>query len=266
MKHEQLRCVPVYFSFFASSSISFFFAASLYLSSRYLTGNLPSELGKLSELSEYFNWCVTRACRSATIARTTSLCSSACHSLPDVYPFLSFAQLFCIYRAATWPETCLVSSELGNMSELSECFICVTHACRSATIARTTSVCSSASYSLPDVYPFLLSTQHLWIWRAAHSPETCLANLATCQNWVSALIASLVLAALQLVEQTTLLCSSASHSMPVCPFLSSTQCWKAPNLLGSNCETKVSFIYSSRCFTCFSSTPTWEHLFVWMES
>jgi hypothetical protein len=33
-------------------------------------------------------------------------------------------------------------------------------------------------------------------------------------------------------------------------------CWKAPNLLGFNCETKVSFIYSCRRFTCFSSTPT----------
>jgi hypothetical protein len=33
-------------------------------------------------------------------------------------------------------------------------------------------------------------------------------------------------------------------------------CWKAPNLLVSNCETKVSFIYPSRSFTCFSSTPT----------
>jgi hypothetical protein len=61
-------------------------------------------------------------------------------------------------------------------------------------------------------------------------------------------------------DDTTVNTSSLSrcccHRSTVLQCIVINTCWKAPNLLGSNCETKASFIYSSRCFTCFSSTPT----------
>jgi hypothetical protein len=118
------RCL----SFFVCLSIAFGHAATLNLSSNLLTGNLPSDLGKLSELSECF-YCVTRACRSAT-SSTNNFAVLRCLSF---YACLSIS--FVCAAFLDWSSSSFAGnlpSEFGNLSELSECFNCVTRACRSA--------------------------------------------------------------------------------------------------------------------------------------
>jgi hypothetical protein len=158
------RCL----SFYACPSISLFFAASLDLSSNSFTGNIPIEIGNFSNLSECFI-CVTLSCRSAT----SSTNNFAVFRRLSFYACPSISLFFAAFLDLSSNSfTGNIPIEIGNLSELSECFNCVTRAYAALQLgARTTSLCSGASHSMP-VRLFLSFAQHFWICRATHSPGT----------------------------------------------------------------------------------------------
>jgi hypothetical protein len=94
---------------FACLSIFFFCSAYLDLGFNKFIGNLPSELGHLSELSECIDCVPRRASALLPAARTTSLCSGVSHLFACLSISFFSVQRIWIWVSTNSSETCLAS-------------------------------------------------------------------------------------------------------------------------------------------------------------
>jgi hypothetical protein len=161
-----LFCLPVVNPFLS------FCAGSFDLSQNSFTGTLPSELGKMSLLSECIN-CVSLPSSSASSSKNKLglFCCLSCFACLSISFF--YAALLDLAGNA-WSGA--LPNELWNLTGLSEYMSCISRPCGSAS-GRTS--CHYSVVSHLFTYLSLSFVQRRWIYRTTHSTEPCPASLAT---------------------------------------------------------------------------------------